>query len=228
MSQQPQGPGWWRAADGRWYPPQPTSQPYPPQPYPPQQYPQFAAGPPPYTPPPPKRGNRGCLIAVVVVAVLVVAGMGLGAYLLFRVGSAVSDVATSGKDVQCPAAAQVSQIVGSPVTLAGSASVVIAAGCTYTAVDRDQGVDVQITVGPALIADDEFRSLEGDAANEGVTAVPIPVGSRAEAFGGQRRSGAIAVDGGRLVEVEVFGANDPIGDKQAAAVALLSLMLATN
>ena len=29
MSQQPQGPGWWRASDGRWYPPQP-SQPGPP------------------------------------------------------------------------------------------------------------------------------------------------------------------------------------------------------
>jgi hypothetical protein len=34
MSQQPQGPGWWRASDGRWYPPQPPQPgpPYPPQP----------------------------------------------------------------------------------------------------------------------------------------------------------------------------------------------------
>ncbi len=140
----------------------------------------------------------------------------------------MSDVATSGTNVQCPSATQVSDVVGSRVALAGSAAVVIAAGCSYMSIDREQGTDVQITVGPALIADEEFKSVESDAANEGVTVVPVPVGSRAAAFGGQRRSGAIAVDGGRLVEVEVFAAKDPIGDKQVAAVGLLSLMLATN
>lgn len=25
MSSTPQGPGWWQASDGRWYPPQPTT-----------------------------------------------------------------------------------------------------------------------------------------------------------------------------------------------------------
>ena len=35
MSQQPQGPGWWQASDGRWYPPQPPPQFGPPgAPYP--------------------------------------------------------------------------------------------------------------------------------------------------------------------------------------------------
>jgi len=222
MSQQPQGPGWWRAPDGRWYPPQPMS----PPPY--QQGPRYAAGPPPYGPPPPQRSNRGCVIAAVVVAVLLAVGLGIGAWTIYRVGKAVSDVATPGTNIQCPSATQVSGIVGSPVALAGSGSVVVAAGCSYLAIDRERGADVQITVGSALIADDEFRSVEREAANEGVSATPVPVGSRAEAFGGRRRSDAIAVDSGRLVEVEVFAAKGPIGDKHAAAVALLSLMLAGN
>lgn len=40
MSEIQQGPGWWQASDGRWYPPQPPSQRPPPQPQPPPaQYP---------------------------------------------------------------------------------------------------------------------------------------------------------------------------------------------
>jgi hypothetical protein len=62
MSMEPRGPGWWRASDGRWYPPQPRPA-YPPQP--------FGAGPP---VPPKKRGNHGVLIAVLIVVAVVVGG----------------------------------------------------------------------------------------------------------------------------------------------------------
>lgn len=202
MSQQPLGPGWWRAPDGRWYPTQP------------------------YQPPPPARSRRGCVIAAVVVTVVLLAGVGVAIWAVARLATSVVDVATGGGQIACPAEAEVSEIVGSRLTLAGSASVVVASGCSYTATDRQRGVDVQITAGAALIADEEFRSFEGDAANVGGTVVPVGLGSRSAAFGGERRSGAIAVDGSRLVVVEVFSADAPIGDKQAAAVRLLQRVLA--
>jgi hypothetical protein len=224
MSQQPQGPGWWQASDGRWYPPQPQQ--YPPQyapqyqqQYPPQ--PQFAQG-----PPPRRSSNRGCMIAAIVVGVLLLVGVGFAAWAIYRVGSAVSDV-TSGATAKCPSEQEVSTIVGSPVKLKAGVSVVVASGCSYLADDRDSGVDVQITTGPALVADDELKSFESDAKTQDVQSTPIPVGSRGRAYGGAQRSAAITVDGSRLVEVEVFGASAPIGDRQAAAVALLQRVLAS-
>jgi hypothetical protein len=239
MSQQPQGPGWWQASDGRWYPPQPQQ--YPPQPpyqqnqpqyqpqYQPQNQPQYQQqfGPGPTAPPPRRSSNRGCLIAAVVVGVLLLAGIGFGAWALYRVGSAVSGV-TSGATAECPAEAEVSTIVGSPVKKVVGVSVVVATGCSYQAVDRGSGADVQITTGPALIADDELKSFESDAGTQGVQSTPIPIGSRGRVYGGEQRSAAITVDGSRLVEVEVFGASGPIGDRQAAALALLQRVLASS
>ncbi|MGI5130895.1 hypothetical protein ACQEVB_29100 [Pseudonocardia sp. CA-107938] len=226
MSQQPQGPGWWQAPDGRWYPPRPPQgpppyqQPYQPQ-YQPQQY-----GPGPNPPPPPRRSNRGCVIAAVVVGVLVLVAVGFGAWALYRVGSAVSGV-TAGAKTECPSEAEVSTLVGSPVKLKAGVSVVVASGCSYLSDDRATGVDVQITSGPALIADEQFKSFESDAGTQDVTSTPIPVGSRGRAYGGEQRSAAIAVDDSRLVEVEVFAASAPIGDRQAAAVALLQRVFAS-
>ena len=232
MSQQPQGPGWWQASDGRWYPPQPQQ--YPPQapyqqaPYqqnqPPYQQ-QFGPGP---TPPAPRRSsNRGCLIAAVVVGVLFLVGIGFAAWAIYRVGSAVSDV-TAGATAECPTESEVSTIVGSPVRKIVGVSVVVATGCSYEAVDSSSGVDVQITTGPALIADDQLKSFESDAATQGVESTPIPLGSRGRAYGGEQRSAAITVDGSRLIEVEVFGSNGPIGNRQVAALALLQRMLASS
>ena len=81
MSDASQGPGWWQASDGKWYPPQPAapvSAPAPPGP----QWGAPPAGPPPApqwgAPPagPPKRsGNRGCLIALAIVGGLLVLGI---------------------------------------------------------------------------------------------------------------------------------------------------------
>ena len=227
MSQQPQGPGWWQASDGRWYPPQPQQYqpPYQPQnqpPYQPQYQQQFGPGP----TPPRRSSNRGCLIAAVVVGVLLLVGVGFAAWAIYRVGSAVSDV-TAGATAECPTETEVSTIVGSPVRKIVGVSVVVATGCSYVAVDSASGVDVQITTGPALIADDELKSFESDATTQGVESTPIPLGSRGRAYGGAQRSAAITVDGPRLVEVEVFGSNGPIGDRQAAALALLQRMLAS-
>ena len=85
MSQQPQGPGWWQASDGRWYPPQPPPQPGPPNvPY--QQYMQ--------QPPPARRArNRGCVIAAIVTVAVLVVGAGIAGYYIYRGVSAVEEIA---------------------------------------------------------------------------------------------------------------------------------------
>lgn len=58
MSDTQQGPDWWQASDGKWYPPQPPTAAPPPPGYAP--YPMPTAA-------PPKKSNKGCLIAVLVV-----------------------------------------------------------------------------------------------------------------------------------------------------------------
>ncbi len=76
MSDQGQGPGWWQASDGKWYPPQPEA--------------------PPPTPPPAPSATRkrrtGLIIAAAVVLVLLVAGA-----VILASGSddAVDDIDTS-------------------------------------------------------------------------------------------------------------------------------------
>ena len=222
MSQQPQGPGWWQANDGRWYPPQPQ-RPGPPhvrqQQYPPQ-------------PPAPRKRNRGCVIAVVVGVVVLLAGIGVGGYFVYRAVTAVTEIAGgigSLGEAQCPTEQDVSSIVGSPVTLTVSGNLVVASGCSYLAVDQTAGADVQITTGAALIADEGFASFASDAATQGATPEPIPVGDRAEAFGGPGRSEAIAVVDNALVLVEVFNAGGTdIGDRKQAAITLLQQVVAAR
>lgn len=60
---------------------------YPQQPYPPQQYPGYPGY------PPPKRGNTTLVVVLVIVGVLVVAGLGVGAYFLFSNGDDKAPVA---------------------------------------------------------------------------------------------------------------------------------------
>jgi hypothetical protein len=106
---------------------------------------------------------------------------------------------------------------------------VVASGCGYLAVDRETGADVQITTGFALAADDQFAQVASDAATQGATPEPISVGDRGQAFGGPGRSDAIAVTGDSMVLVEVFNAGSTdIGDKRAAAVALLEQVIAAR
>lgn len=86
MSDTPQGPGWWIASDGKWYPPQDDPG-VPAQPPPPSAGQQPAPGPPgpvvptapmvtPAPPPANKGLSRGCLISIIVVAVVLVLGVG--------------------------------------------------------------------------------------------------------------------------------------------------------
>jgi hypothetical protein len=176
--------------------------------------------------------NRGCVVAAAVVGVLVLAGVGIGGYLVYRTVTAVTDV-TGGNgpfgEARCPTEQDVSATVGSPVTLVVSGNVIVAQGCSYLAVDQSTGADVQITTGAALVADEQFRSFASDAATQGATPEPIPVGDRAEAFGGAGRSGAIAVVDNSLILVEVFnsGGTD-IGDKKQEAITLLEQVIAAR
>ena len=70
MSDVSQGPGWWQASDGRWYPPQPAA-PVAPPPPPPGLPPAPQWG----GPPVPSKSNRGCLIALAIVGVIVLLGV---------------------------------------------------------------------------------------------------------------------------------------------------------
>ncbi len=83
MSDVSQGPGWWQASDGRWYPPQPAA-PVAPPPGPPP-VPQWGG------PPPAKGSNRGCLIALAVVGILGVLGLISTVVVLAVVGNEVED-----------------------------------------------------------------------------------------------------------------------------------------
>jgi hypothetical protein len=86
MSDQSQGPGWWQASDGKWYPPEQAAtgtQPVTPG-GPPPAAPGGPGGPPPYAAPGAAAaggGGAGKIIAIVVVALLVVGG---GVFLLTR------------------------------------------------------------------------------------------------------------------------------------------------
>lgn len=221
MSQQPQGPGWWQASDGRWYPPQPPPQPGPPY----QQYVQ-------QQPPARRAQNRGCVIAAIVTAAVLVVSAGIAGYYVYRGISAVKEIAggtTPFGEAHCPTEQDVSSTVGVPVTLVVSGNVVVASGCSYLAVDQSTGADVQITTGAALVADEQFESVASDAATQGATPEPISVGDRAEAFGGPGRSEAIAVVDDSLILVEVFnsGGTD-IGDKKQEAITLLEQVIAAR
>lgn len=99
MSDVSQGPGWWQASDGKWYPPEqfPGATTTPVEPGPPPG-PGPVPGPAPKIggPPPPKSSNKGCMIALIVVLVLFL-GAGVAAVVgLGLLGSKIEEAAESG------------------------------------------------------------------------------------------------------------------------------------
>lgn len=86
-------PGWYRAADGRWYPP-PAQQQYPPHRYgPPQQHggPSQQYAPPQHGAPPPAPRRRGPGRALVVVGIVVVVLVVLGAVAVNRLVTGIGE-----------------------------------------------------------------------------------------------------------------------------------------
>jgi hypothetical protein len=84
VSDVPQGPGWWQASDGKWYPPQPAATPPPVAP-PPGPAPQWGG------PPPAKKSNKGCLIALAVVGVVALLGIAAVVAVVLAVEDEVDD-----------------------------------------------------------------------------------------------------------------------------------------
>jgi len=82
VSETSQGPGWWLASDGRWYPPQPD-QPGLVPPYPPQQPMQYPSTPYYYQSAPPR--TNGLAIASLVCALVPVLGIGAILGIIFGV-----------------------------------------------------------------------------------------------------------------------------------------------
>jgi hypothetical protein len=103
VSDASQGPGWWQASDGKWYPPQ--SAPQPPPPPPPgagswQQPPSSWQQQPVYTQP--QRRGRGCLFGIV-------GALGVAIIIIVVVAIAASNSSTPGSGTKShPAAADVS------------------------------------------------------------------------------------------------------------------------
>src|SRR3954470_6575757 len=133
MSMQPQGPGWWRASDGRWYPPQPFG---------------TAA-----VASPKKRGNHGVLIAVLIVVAVVFIGGALGVYFLYRTAANTVSNVVGGGGLNCPSAADISTLVGSEVNGPTDGNMVVASGCYYLPKGPDDVVEVIIVSGSKIIAD---------------------------------------------------------------------------
>lgn len=112
MSDTSQGPGWWLASDGKWYPPQPAAAPPPMAPMPGAPMGGAPMGGP-MAAPPPKKGMsgaaKGCLIAFVIVFVLGVGAVVVGGIFL---GKAV-DTAVGGIG-NCPiiSTEQAQQVLG--------------------------------------------------------------------------------------------------------------------
>lgn len=105
MSDTSQGPGWWLASDGKWYPPEQAPQPQPPPVPPPQ------AAPPPSAAPPPlpqqaaasSGGGKGCIYALIAVAAVVVLGtVGTVLAIAFFGGKAVDKLEEAADEDPCP------------------------------------------------------------------------------------------------------------------------------
>ncbi len=218
----PPSPGWWRASDGNWYPPQPPS------PgwwlasdgrwYPPQQ-PTYG-GPPPV---PPKQG-RGCLFVLAIVGVFVLLCGGGSAFVIWK----VVDKVNVG-DIECPSEGDVSDLIGYDVDLDSSDSFVIVGGCTYEPADAIGGADVEITVSNDVIADELLDEVETAARGAGAEPTSIDVGDDGVAYGSDTRSEAATKADGKVVHVEIASdGTDPIGNKQAEAVALLEDFIDLN
>lgn len=97
MSDTPEGPDWWQASDGKYYPPQPPTAPPPPPTGPPTAppvppppgyaYPTSPVGPPQST------GMSGCLkVGLIVLAVLFVLGIGSCVAIVFVADDVVDDI----------------------------------------------------------------------------------------------------------------------------------------
>lgn len=135
MSEQSQGPGWWRASDGRWYPPETHPGYRPPPPPPPS--PSRATG-------RPRREKRGTPLWKLAL------GVCLGILLFFVVCSALI---SSGIDDATERRAAVVRVEAAPdVCWSGSIGEATRDGC------GDARFDVETTVGNLVSANVQKRS----------------------------------------------------------------------
>jgi hypothetical protein len=214
---------------------------YPPPPPPPQQpqqqppYQQYGAqqpyqygGPqPPYQPPPPaKKGGSGCLVAVVIAVVVLLVVCGVGGFFVWRAAKDVTDTIKNTVPglggAECPGEDDVSDKVGSDVSLDLSGNVVVASGCYYSGTK----VEITFTKGAGLIADDEIRSVRDEAQSAGVEARSIDTGDGGIVYATRGVVDAITKSGGALYEVEIDAkGNTDLSGKSDAGVDLLEAFI---
>ena len=103
MSDFQQGPDWWRASDGKWYPPQQHPQ---------AGYSQPAAPAPAYAPSPPPAKGSGAKTALIVFGVLALLGvLGVGGIIVLAVAADDSEKDSQGDTVAfCDAIAEIDAV----------------------------------------------------------------------------------------------------------------------
>jgi hypothetical protein len=180
-------------------------------------------------PSPAKSSSKGCVIAAVVVAVLVLGVGGVGIYFAVRAVNQIGEIAQGGVfgDAECLSVEDVEAVVGSQVQPPLSGTLVGSSGCAYLAVDQTSGIDVNIVTGPELVADEQLRSFENEGRAAQAEVTSIGVGERGLAWASNVKSAAATVEDGRLYLVEIMAASgQPIGNRQAQAIALLERAIA--
>jgi hypothetical protein len=119
MSDTPQGPGWWLASDGKYYPPEQAAPPQPPPRSPaPQPGPASPLVAPPPAAQPAKKGGRGCIYALIAVAaVIALGGIGIVLAVAFLGGKAANKIEDAATQKQCSfvSDAEASSVLGDNV-----------------------------------------------------------------------------------------------------------------
>jgi hypothetical protein len=147
MSDTSQGPGWWQASDGKWYPPEqaPGAQPAPPaQPVQPQWGQQAPTGFASDGSPPPKKSKTTRNVLIAVLAVFLLLGGGCAA-LLFAGSSALNEAVDSvNDDLESSGAAADGEPAGDNTTVPQAET--SDATCVYIGTGGFRGDGMQVEV----------------------------------------------------------------------------------
>lgn len=228
MSSGPGGPGWFRASDGRWYPPQqpPAPQygqqppPYSAQYAPPPQQPWGAPGgwgaaPPPSGPPRKSGAGKAVVVVLSVLGVLVVLG-GIGVYwVVSTVGETVAGVGGSGEGCDLVSGADVN------TTLGGTYDLVQLGGALgdFAGVALDNRVLPSAEISCWAVESGDGGRLARIARHEGADAAQVFADERTRAMGTtQDQGGGLSVSTSGYFNKDVQAgdqafctSSDPIG-----------------
>lgn len=208
MSDTSQGPGWWQASDGKWYPPElaPGAQPPPPaQPQWGQQAPAGFAG---NGSPPPKKSTTARNVLIGVAAVFVLLGGGCAA-LLFAGGSALNDaVGSVNEDLESSGPAADDEPAAESTTVPVEA---LDATCVYSGTGgfRGDGMQVELSftnpLGDVNGIEVTFALIDGEGGNRFYTGTAGGLDLQDVSFPSANEQFRLTVDTGDVLPPNVEG-----------------------